>query len=548
MKVLLWIGGSCRLRGSGYGSHRGLYSHYSASHFYTDLESGLSKNSEQKVAKLEAQVSEKEQQLSYVRALEHEVDRLRGELERIHSSFGWMLLKTAIAVRKWVIPKGSRRWAAYEACIRHTVAPILDFLGRVEVRWRWKLRTLPAYPQQIEATNCEAVPPASRNARASTRVILEPAAPCRFGGDEPVRLIAFYLPQFHPIPENDAWWGKGFTEWTNVTRARPLFPGHDQPHLPADLGFYDLRVAEVREAQADLAREYGIYGFCYYHYWFNGRRILQRPFQEVLASGRPDFPFCICWANEPWTRSWDGWAGEVLLPQEHSLEDDRAHIERLVPALQDPRYIRVSGKPLLLVYRTELLPDPARTAEVWREVATRAGIGDLYLARVESFVRGVNPGTIGFDAAVEFVPNWAEIGPPKFRGPFPALLRRTGLLSRAYGEHRIVDYGQAADRLMQKKWPSYVWFRGVTPSWDNSPRRAHGALILHGSKPEKYGAWLQAIVRETVAMNRGDERFVFINAWNEWAEGNHLEPDQRWGRAYLEATARAVANGVARAR
>ena len=182
------------------------------------------------------------------------------------------------------------------------------------------------------------------------------------GGRKTLRLLAFYLPQFHPIPENDLWWGRGFTEWTNVAKAKPLFPGHHQPHLPADLGFYDLRVPEVRDAQADMARSYGIAGFCYYHYWFNGRRLLNRPFDEVLVSGRPDFPFCLCWANENWTRTWDGTDRQVLMPQQHSPEDDRAHFDHLLPAFRDRRYVRVDGKPLFLVYRTELLPDPARTA------------------------------------------------------------------------------------------------------------------------------------------------------------------------------------------
>jgi len=203
--------------------------------------------------------------------------------------------------------------------------------------------------------------------------------------------------------------GKGFTEWRNVVKAKPLFPGHYQPHLPADLGFYDLRVPEVRQAQVDLAREYGIYGFCYYHYWFNGRRVLDRPFTAVLSSGKPDFPFCLCWANENWTRVWDGGSKDILLAQRYSPEDDLRHIRSLIPALTDRRYVRVNGKPLLLIYRTEDLPNPGGTAEVWRKAVKEAGIGDIHLVRVEGFESSVNPETIGFDAAVEFAPDWRQI-------------------------------------------------------------------------------------------------------------------------------------------
>src|ERR1035438_6297622 len=194
------------------------------------------------------------------------------------------------------------------------------------------------------------------------------------------RAIAFYLPQYHPIPENDAWWGKGFTEWISVTKARPLFKGHYQPQLPADLGFYDLRVPEARRAQAGLAREYGIHGFCYYHYWFHGKRLLERPFNDVLESGKPAFPFCLCWANENWTRRWDGKEEQVLLKQVYSIEDDIQHIRALLPVFKDSRYIKVNGKPVFLVYRIGNLPAPAETLRRWREEAAKAGLPGLYIA------------------------------------------------------------------------------------------------------------------------------------------------------------------------
>jgi lipopolysaccharide biosynthesis protein len=363
-----------------------------------------------------------------------------------------------------------------------------------------------------------------------------------------VRLLAFYLPQFHPIPENDAWWGKGFTEWRNVVAARPLFRGHYQPHLPADLGFYDLRLPEVRQAQADLAVKYGIQGFCYYHYWFRGRRVLERPFEEVLDSGEPKFPFCLCWANENWTRGWDGRSGETLLAQAYTFEDDVAHIRSLFSAFSDPRYIRINGKPLFLVYRTELLPNPLKTVETWRNEVRKVGFADLYLARVESFVMDVPPQSIGFDAAVEFAPDWQSTGVAGRRtigSDLWSFWKTTGTLTRNYQSNLVLGYQSLARSMLGKPSSAYTRFRCVTPSWDNSPRRKAGAVIFHGSTPEKYGTWLSRVITETAALRKMEEQFVFINAWNEWGEGSHLEPDQRWGRAYLEATRQAFVDSAA---
>jgi lipopolysaccharide biosynthesis protein len=360
-----------------------------------------------------------------------------------------------------------------------------------------------------------------------------------------MRALAFYLPQYHPIPENDEWWGAGFTEWRNVTRARALFPGHYQPHLPGDLGFYDLRLAEVRQAQADLAQAHGINGFVYYHYWFNGRRILERPFAEVLNSGKPDFPFCLCWANENWTRVWDGGTKNILLEQQYSAADDLRHIDSLLPAFRDPRYIRIDGRPLLLVYRSELIPDPTNTARIWRRAAIEAGVGDLYIARVEGFERGIDPATIGFDAAVEFAPNWL-IGQPKFRTGVAGYLSKAGVLPRAFTDHRVLSYAAVAEASAKSIVAPYKKFRCVTPMWDNSARRRANALILDASTPDLYAAWLSAMAEQTLQTHTGDEQIIFINAWNEWAEGNHLEPDLKWGLAYLQATERVLSGVVAR--
>lgn len=360
-----------------------------------------------------------------------------------------------------------------------------------------------------------------------------------------LRAIAFYLPQFHPVPENDEWWGKGFTEWTNVAKATSLCPGHYQPRIPADLGFYDLRLPAVRIAQAELAKQYGIFGFCYWHYWFNGRRILQLPFDEVLASGEPDFPFCLAWANENWTRRWDGNEQEVLLQQRYAPEDDIAHIRWMINAFRDRRYITVDGKPLLMVYRVNYLPDPAETARAWRAEVAKAGLPGLYLCSVTSLPElDFDAQTIGFDAAVEFQPNWGKL-PEQLPAPRNTVL---GMLIRqfatpgrkAYWNNLVRSYPQVVEAMMALPEPTYKRFPGVTPGWDNSPRRKSHAQIFLDSDPVVYGRWLRHAVQQSLRRFSGDERLVFINAWNEWAEGNYLEPDLRWGHRYLEETRKAL--------
>jgi lipopolysaccharide biosynthesis protein len=353
-----------------------------------------------------------------------------------------------------------------------------------------------------------------------------------------VRLIAFYLPQFHPIPENNRWWGPGFTEWTNVAKARPLFPGHYQPHIPADLGFYDLRLPETRAAQAALAREYGVAGFCYWHYWFDGKRLLERPFNEVLASGEPDFPFCLAWANEPWSRRWHGRPEDVLQPQHYGgPESDRAHIRWLLGAFQDRRYLLVEGKPLFLVYRPEELPEPRCTTEVWREEATRAGLPGLHLVAIEShFNRGWDPIAAGFDAGLLFQPRF-DLQAPYYNGFHK--LKRVWRRLRKEPVLYYYDYQEIWPLLAQPDPAPHRRYESVCPGWDNTARRGEGARIFHNSTPAAYKAWLcQAI--ERAQQQPAEHRLVFINAWNEWAEGNHLEPDLRFGHGYLEATREAL--------
>jgi lipopolysaccharide biosynthesis protein len=360
-----------------------------------------------------------------------------------------------------------------------------------------------------------------------------------------IRPIAIYLPQFHPVKENDEWWGTGFTEWTNVTKAKPLYKGHYQPHLPADLGFYDLRLPESREAQAKLAEEYGIYGFCYYHYWFNGRRILERPFQEVFESGNPDFPFMLCWANENWTRIWDGGSKNILLEQKYSLEDDLNHIRALIPYFKDPRYIRIDNKPVFAVYRSTLFPDMKKTIEVWRAEAARHGL-ELYLTRFESFgVGGKEYMEAGFDAAIEFPPHGKEKVVKSIRQEVSleaiintsknkwTQLKRKLMPGKAHGYFH--DYKELVDRELARlnEGRDYKFFPGVTPGWDNSARKKDGFVIYKNASPELFEKWLAAKVNAFTPYSE-EENLFFINAWNEWAEGNHLEPCRKWGKKYLE--------------
>lgn len=348
-----------------------------------------------------------------------------------------------------------------------------------------------------------------------------------------MKLIAFYLPQFHPIPENDAWWGEGFTEWSNVARGTPQFEGHYQPHVPADLGFYDLRLAETREAQAALARQYGIHGFCYYHYWFNGKQLLERPFNEVLACGSPDFPFCLCWANDPWSRRWDGRESELLQAQTYSEADDLNHIRALLPALQDRRSITVEGKPMFLVYRGKHLPDPTRTTDIWREEVCKAGLKGIHLVAVETaWDVGWDATRGGFDAKVLFQPQF---------GLLMTHAARNGAQIPVVGKDslQVYDYARARMEVSKALQPvPYRRYESVFPGWDNTARVGERAVVMHGSTPVAYEEWLREAVERAFA-NPPDHRLVFLNAWNEWAEGAHLEPDVRHGVAYLEATARA---------
>jgi len=345
------------------------------------------------------------------------------------------------------------------------------------------------------------------------------------------RIIAYYLPQFHPTPENNQWWGKGFTEWTNVTKAKPLYRGHYQPHIPADLGFYDLRLPEAREAQAELAREYGVEGFCYYHYWFGGQRMLEHPFNEVLASSEPELPFCLCWANHSWNSIWQGCPDRILVEQIYpGMEDHEAHFDFLLKAFSDPRYITVEGKPLFLVYRPDDIPDLQRVTDYWRERALQAGLKGLHLVGISHFNPIWDPHTRGFDACI-----MQKLPPMDGRIPwqFPDA-KLKALLGRGQHKLSIYTYEEMLNFLLRAKKPDFMDYPCVLPNWDNTPRAGMNGLVFHGSTPELFRHHLKdALAR--ITEHPPEHKILFLKAWNEWAEGNHLEPDLRYGHGYLEA-------------
>ena len=350
------------------------------------------------------------------------------------------------------------------------------------------------------------------------------------------RLIAYYLPQFHPIPENDEWWGKGFTEWTNTAKARRLFPGHYQPHIPADLGFYDLRVPETRIAQAEMAYHYGIEGFCYYHYWFAGKRLLERPLHEVLKSREPNLPFCLCWANETWTGTWHGSPEKILIEQTYpGLNDDTEHFYALLHAFSDDRYLKIDGKPIFIVYNPWQIPEPLRTTDCWRDLAHKAGLKGLFLIGAAN--EPWSPSQNGFDASTTrkmFHP--AALGEMKGTRKLRRALRKLiGYPMAIYSYKKIIPYVLMPEASKENVYPC------VIPNWDNTPRCGKNGIIFQGSTPELFRLHLRATLQQ-VMHKKIENRLVFIKSWNEWAEGNHLEPDLRFGKSYLEVIKEEVCN------
>jgi lipopolysaccharide biosynthesis protein len=369
------------------------------------------------------------------------------------------------------------------------------------------------------------------------------------------RALAFYLPQYHPIPENDEWWGPGFTEWTNTVKARPLFPGHRQPNLPADIGFYDLRVPEVREQQARLAREAGIEGFCYWHYWFAGRRILERPFSEVLTSGKPEFPFCLAWANESWQGVWHGCERRTLIEQTYPGDADYvAHFRSLLPAFHDPRYVRVDDCPVFVVYQPAQLPAARHFVELWQRLARENGLPGLHLVAHVIFNQSdFDWRAAGFSAALAAhslkvirTRAWNVVGAHRARLGTAAALRAAVRLTAFRTAQRlrrwpgsIFRYEDAALFMNPPETAQEGWYPTAVPNWDNSPRAGRRGVILHQSSPESYRVHLLDVLSRLTDRPR-ERRLVFIKSWNEWAEGNYLEPDRRFGHQYLRVTGEAL--------
>ncbi|MDD3944726.1 MAG: glycoside hydrolase family 99-like domain-containing protein [Bacteroidales bacterium] len=353
------------------------------------------------------------------------------------------------------------------------------------------------------------------------------------------RLIAFYLPQYHPIPENDEWWGKGFTEWTNVAKARPLFLGHHQPNIPADLGFYDLRLPEVREAQAALAKEAGIEGFCYWHYWFGGdKRICEKPFNEVLNSGKPDFPFCLAWANHSWYKKlWDpdSPGKDILLIEQKYLgvEDYSKHFYEMLPAFNDPRYLKVNNKLLFVIFdhRPKEIPLFIKT---WRELASKNGLSDFYFISKDASSRAKETCFIeGFDAVVN---------DDKFNIHHNLSFLKKGIFYVCRNYLHLptrFSYKEAIKYMVIDDCENKGVIPSIAPNWDHSPRSGKKSIILTRSTPQLFKSIAKRAIK-IVSRKPKDEQIIFIASWNEWGEGNYMEPDLQFGKGYINALREAI--------
>lgn len=360
-------------------------------------------------------------------------------------------------------------------------------------------------------------------------------------GNNKVKVIALYLPQFHPIPENDKWWGEGFTEWTNVGKAKPLFKGHYQPKVPADLGYYDLRLPESRIAQANLAREHGIEGFCYWHYWFgNGKQLLERPFNEVLKSGEPDFPFCLAWANHSWEDKQfkKGGTNKLLIEQLYPGDEDHIlHFNTLLAAFKDSRYIRVDDKPLFYIYSPLKFPDVDRFIMLWRDLAKQHGLKGIHFVTQTHNVDEVESlKAMGFDA-VNIIRLFHF-----FKKDF-SLVEKVymKIMKKIFNVGRVVDYARAAKYFSGKEDRLDHCYPTIIPNWDHSPRSGREGHILTNVTPEKFRKHVRSVL-DSVMEKQDKDRIVFLRSWNEWGEGNYIEPDLKFGKSFLQVLKNEIDN------
>ena len=374
------------------------------------------------------------------------------------------------------------------------------------------------------------------------------------------RIIGLYLPQYHPIPENDEWWGKGFTEWNNVVKAKPLFRGHYQPHLPADLGFYDLRLPEVREQQAELAREAGLEGFCYYHYWFgNGKQLLQRPFEEVLASGKPNFPFCLCWANHDWTsKTWEKGSSlrrdTMIMKMEYSREDYVRHFNYLLPAFRNPRYIKVDGKPLFAVWAPRNIPDGKEFIDLWQKMAQENGLKGIHFVgqtdNTGKALSGKKANYYSADMAKDYYKSVLDLG---FDAVMSQGYRRAVALAQGRAKMTLkllsfnsfmptyskIDYGRLMENyyVEEDRWENV--YPTLLPQWDRTPRAGSKTEIVTSSSPDKFQHYTEQAI-QIIANKQPEHQILFLKSWNEWGEGNYVEPDQKFGHGWLQAIRNAM--------
>lgn len=354
------------------------------------------------------------------------------------------------------------------------------------------------------------------------------------------RVIAFYLPQFHPVPENNEWWGPGFTEWHCVANAKPLYKGHHQPNIPADLGFYDLRVAETRKLQAEMAKEAGVEGFCYWHYWFgDGKRLLERPINEVLASGEPDFPFCFGWANHNWYQKlWDpSGSGDKLLIEQKYLgrEDYEEHfMTTLLPAFKDKRYIQVDGKPLFVIYSIDNKEKIKEIIDIWRELALQNGLEGIYFVAVQRGETKEEVKALGFDAMYrlqDYLKTYVNQ---------PYLVKAWQFLNiKLLNTPRKIDYERLSDNLYTDQHYDEDTIPTIIPNYDHTPRSGSRGFVISGSTPDLFARQVSKAL-QFLKNKKEDKKILFLVSWNEWGEGNYMEPDRRFGKGYIKALRKVI--------